>query len=284
MRGHLMIQPSSSLVLTRSSVGKRDPQSPRKGSRRAVARSRGQYQDLDHLPAIVSMLSDKLGECSLTFPDANKNLENLCMVYRDNMEDPDVSYKQDMDFRKDLGPLVFGLSIISENLFSPLQVLLLFQLILCPPSICNVSAACLLGSHTYSPFEKSRTTRMDTKYQIKMNQISIGNSFKYTILIKHFLFIANVGTAIVEITGTLHQPRRLDESPKLPKESEKEEGHKKTVTSLSKETDDSHFLTGSLDKSAKDIRTLKLIKTYVTERPVNAVTMSPLLDHASYKK
>ncbi|TYG55875.1 hypothetical protein ES288_D08G018300v1 [Gossypium darwinii] len=39
--------------------------------------------------------------------------------------------------------------------------------------------------------------------------------------------------------------------------------------------------TGSLDKSAKlwDTRTLTLIKTYVTERPVNAVAMSPLLDH-----
>ncbi|MBA0865102.1 hypothetical protein Goshw_009003 [Gossypium schwendimanii] len=28
-----------------------------------------------------------------------------------------------------------------------------------------------------------------------------------------------------------------------------------------------------------DTRTLTLIKTYVTERPVNAVAMSPLLDH-----
>ncbi|KAL8512117.1 hypothetical protein ACS0TY_018536 [Phlomoides rotata] len=79
--------------------------------------------DLDHLSAIVSMLSDKMGEgkcnndtfdgkndeaapgsgcmgsgisphgdegdmCSLTFPDADKNLKNLCMVYRDNVEDP----------------------------------------------------------------------------------------------------------------------------------------------------------------------------------------------------
>lgn len=74
--------------------------------------------------------------------------------------------------------------------------------------------------------------------------------------------------------------------------------------------DASHFLTGSLDKSAKvlpvayilqlfplililvipylcmicllqlwDTRTLKLIKTYATERPVNAVSMSPILDH-----
>ena len=101
---------------------------------------------------------------------------------------------------------------------------------------------------------------------------------------------------------------------KLLKESDKEIGHKKTVTSLTKSSDGSHFITGSLDKSAKvllrslippspthackhiwlidqnlwfncfqfqlwDTRTLTLIKTYVTERPVNAVTMSPLLDH-----
>ncbi|QCD90641.1 translation initiation factor 3 subunit I [Vigna unguiculata] len=71
------------------------------------------------------------------------------------------------------------------------------------------------------------------------------------------------------------------ETGKLLKESDKESGHKKTVTSLVKSADGSHFLTGSLDKSARlwDTRTLTLIKTYVTERPVNAVAMSPLLDH-----
>ncbi|WVZ21954.1 hypothetical protein V8G54_000498 [Vigna mungo] len=71
------------------------------------------------------------------------------------------------------------------------------------------------------------------------------------------------------------------ETGKLIKESDKESGHKKTVTSLVKSADGSHFLTGSLDKSARlwDTRTLTLIKTYVTERPVNAVAMSPLLDH-----
>ncbi|PQQ16146.1 eukaryotic translation initiation factor 3 subunit I-like [Prunus yedoensis var. nudiflora] len=71
------------------------------------------------------------------------------------------------------------------------------------------------------------------------------------------------------------------ETGKLLKENDKEVGHKKTITSLAKSVDGSHFLTGSLDKSAKlwDIRTLTLIKTYVTERPVNAVAMSPLLDH-----
>ncbi|GAU16204.1 hypothetical protein TSUD_298360 [Trifolium subterraneum] len=68
---------------------------------------------------------------------------------------------------------------------------------------------------------------------------------------------------------------------KLLKESDKESGHKKTITSLVKSADGSHFLTGSLDKSAKiwDSRTLTIVKTYVTERPVNAVAMSPLLDH-----
>ncbi|KAK3426363.1 eukaryotic translation initiation factor 3 subunit I [Eucalyptus grandis] len=71
------------------------------------------------------------------------------------------------------------------------------------------------------------------------------------------------------------------ETGKLLRESDKETGHKKAVTSLMKSVDGSHFVTGSQDKSAKlwDIRTLTLIKTYVTERPVNAVTMSPLLDH-----
>ncbi|XP_019464254.1 PREDICTED: eukaryotic translation initiation factor 3 subunit I-like isoform X2 [Lupinus angustifolius] len=71
------------------------------------------------------------------------------------------------------------------------------------------------------------------------------------------------------------------ETGKLLQESDKESGHKKTITSLVKSADGSHFLTGSLDKSARlwDTRTLTLIKTYVTERPVNAVAMSPLLDH-----
>ncbi|CAL1386090.1 unnamed protein product [Linum trigynum] len=76
--------------------------------------------------------------------------------------------------------------------------------------------------------------------------------------------------------------RRWDtETGKLLQESEPEVGHTKQITSLAKSADGSHFVTGSLDKSAKlwDIRDLSLIKTYVTERPVNAVTMSPLLDH-----
>ncbi|VAH91931.1 unnamed protein product [Triticum turgidum subsp. durum] len=71
------------------------------------------------------------------------------------------------------------------------------------------------------------------------------------------------------------------ETGKLLKESDKEVGHQKAISSLSKSLDWSHFLTGSLDKSA-DARTLTLIKTYVTERPVNAVDISPTLDHGGY--
>ena len=92
-------------------------------------------------------------------------------------------------------------------------------------------------------------------------------------------------------------------------ESDKETGHQKRITSLSKSIDGSHFLTSSLDKSAKvgvkyhcilslycrmwlihfmcllhffqlwDTRTLTLLKTYVTSAPVNACAISPLLDH-----
>lgn len=71
------------------------------------------------------------------------------------------------------------------------------------------------------------------------------------------------------------------ETGKLLIESDKESGHQNTVTSLAKSADGSHFLTGSLDKTAKlwDTRTLTLLKTYVTERPVNACNISPLLDH-----
>lgn len=38
---------------------------------------------------------------------------------------------------------------------------------------------------------------------------------------------------------------------KLLKESDGESGHKKGITSLAKSVDGSHFITGSLDKSAK---------------------------------
>lgn len=43
---------------------------------------------------------------------------------------------------------------------------------------------------------------------------------------------------------------------KLLQENDKDIGHKKTITSLAKSTDGSHFLTGSLDKSAKVINSI----------------------------
>lgn len=68
---------------------------------------------------------------------------------------------------------------------------------------------------------------------------------------------------------------------KLLKESDPETGHQKVITSMAKSADGSHFITGSHDKTAKlwDIRTLKVLKSYSTERPVNAAAISPLLDH-----
>lgn len=71
------------------------------------------------------------------------------------------------------------------------------------------------------------------------------------------------------------------ETGKMLNESSKETGHSKTITSLSMSEDGSHFLTGSSDKSAKlwDSRTLTNLKTYVTGSPINAVAISPLLEH-----
>ncbi|KAI3981336.1 hypothetical protein MKX01_004600 [Papaver californicum] len=73
------------------------------------------------------------------------------------------------------------------------------------------------------------------------------------------------------------------ETGKMLNESSKETGHSKTITSLSMSEDGSHFLTGSLDKSAKlwDSRTLTILKTYVTGSKVNAVAISPLHEHVA---
>ena len=54
------------------------------------------------------------------------------------------------------------------------------------------------------------------------------------------------------------------ETGKLLQESDKESGHKKTVTSLAKSADDSHFLTGSLDKSARVLFFLFLFNVYLS--------------------
>ena len=54
------------------------------------------------------------------------------------------------------------------------------------------------------------------------------------------------------------------ETGKLLQESDKESGHKKTVTSLAKSADGSHFLTGSLDKSARVLFFLFLFNVYLS--------------------
>ncbi|KAL3677997.1 hypothetical protein R1sor_020953 [Riccia sorocarpa] len=68
---------------------------------------------------------------------------------------------------------------------------------------------------------------------------------------------------------------------KVIKQSDPDTGHQKAISSLAKSADGSHIITGSHDKSAKlwDIRTLEVLKTYTTERPVNAAAISPILDH-----
>lgn len=60
-----------------------------------------------------------------------------------------------------------------------------------------------------------------------------------------------------------------------------EDAHKKIIQDLEVSLDGTQFITGSLDRTAKlwDIFTLEEKKCYTTERPLNAVALSPLLDH-----
>lgn len=62
---------------------------------------------------------------------------------------------------------------------------------------------------------------------------------------------------------------------------EQSEEHSKMVMSMEMSADRTHFVTASQDCSAKlwDPDTLKVLKTYKTERPVNAAYISPLFDH-----
>lgn len=57
--------------------------------------------------------------------------------------------------------------------------------------------------------------------------------------------------------------------------------HTKMVMSLEMSADRTHFVTASQDCTAKlwDPDTLQVLKTYKTERPVNAAYISPLFDH-----
>jgi translation initiation factor 3 subunit I len=57
--------------------------------------------------------------------------------------------------------------------------------------------------------------------------------------------------------------------------------HKKQVNDLTLSADGTHFVTGSSDKTAKlfDAQTLECMRTFQPERPVNAVTLSPMFEH-----
>merc|ERR1712060_314752 len=57
--------------------------------------------------------------------------------------------------------------------------------------------------------------------------------------------------------------------------------HKKEVKDITMSGDGTHFISGSLDKTAKlfDTRNLKCLKTYEETRPINAATLSPLMEH-----
>jgi translation initiation factor 3 subunit I len=57
--------------------------------------------------------------------------------------------------------------------------------------------------------------------------------------------------------------------------------HTKQVQHLSMSDDKSHFISASLDKTAKvfDAETLECLKTYAADRPVNAAILSPIRDH-----
>ena len=57
--------------------------------------------------------------------------------------------------------------------------------------------------------------------------------------------------------------------------------HSKQIQHLSMSEDGSHFISASLDKTAKvfDSETLECMKTYSADRPVNAAVLSPIRDH-----
>lgn len=57
--------------------------------------------------------------------------------------------------------------------------------------------------------------------------------------------------------------------------------HKKQIQHLCLSEDKTHFISASLDKTAKlfDSTSLELLKTYSADRPVNAAIISPTVDH-----
>ncbi|KAK9829979.1 hypothetical protein WJX72_009008 [[Myrmecia] bisecta] len=73
--------------------------------------------------------------------------------------------------------------------------------------------------------------------------------------------------------------RRYDvETGKMLQEEHIHEGY---IQDMQMSTDGTHFVTASLDKTAKlvDAQTLEVLKTYVTERNANSAALSPIFDH-----
>lgn len=60
-----------------------------------------------------------------------------------------------------------------------------------------------------------------------------------------------------------------------------EEAHKKGITDMQFSQDMTHFITSSGDKTAKiwETGTLRHLKTFQSDRPLNAAAISPLMDH-----
>lgn len=57
--------------------------------------------------------------------------------------------------------------------------------------------------------------------------------------------------------------------------------HEKTIQDLQMSPDGTHFVTASVDRSAKlvDTATLEVLKTYGSQVPVNSAAISPIFDH-----
>jgi translation initiation factor 3 subunit I len=57
--------------------------------------------------------------------------------------------------------------------------------------------------------------------------------------------------------------------------------HKKSVQSMQFSKDHTMIITASADQTARlyDVKTLKLLKTYHSDRPLNAAALSPIVDH-----
>merc|ERR1712086_254424 len=70
-------------------------------------------------------------------------------------------------------------------------------------------------------------------------------------------------------------------NPKIGKEINKVQAHEKAIHDMAFSKDYTHFITASLDHTAKlfDTETMKCIKTYQSNAPVNAVAISPTKNH-----